>query len=229
MVIMKTIEKELAVGLRKQGLTYREILKTVPVSKSSLSYWLKDIRLSFEQQRRIQYKNEGIRRKFVEYNEVKSRQARETKESIIKDAEKEIGGLSRRELQLVGIALYWAEGYKAHACSTVEFVNTDPAMINLAMRWFREICGVDDSQFRIRIQAHNPNNIEKAEEYWSRKTGVPIEQFTKAYTKISSGSKRKSGNLAPYGICSIRVSDVKLFSRIRGWLQGFMALSSSPA
>ena len=42
---MKTKEKDEAVELRKSGLTYREILGRLPVSKSSLSYWLR-VRIS---------------------------------------------------------------------------------------------------------------------------------------------------------------------------------------
>jgi orotate phosphoribosyltransferase-like protein len=35
---MKTEERQIAINLRKRGLTYREIQKELPVSKSSLSY-----------------------------------------------------------------------------------------------------------------------------------------------------------------------------------------------
>jgi orotate phosphoribosyltransferase-like protein len=39
-------EKEKAVELRRKGLSYKEILKQVPVAKSSLSLWLKDLPLT---------------------------------------------------------------------------------------------------------------------------------------------------------------------------------------
>jgi len=42
-MISKNKEKEIAVGLRKKGLSYNEILGLVPVSKSTLSVWLRSI------------------------------------------------------------------------------------------------------------------------------------------------------------------------------------------
>ena len=102
-------------------------------------------------------------------------------------------------------------------------------MIRIMMRWFREICGVAESQFRIRLQIHHPEGIEESRKYWSEVTGVSLSQFTKEYTKTSPTSKGKSGNLVPYGICSIRISDINLITRIKGWIQGLAAPSSSLA
>ena len=225
---MKVLERNKAIELRKEGKTFNEILNQIPVSKGSLSFWLRDIILTKEQLARIKYKNDRIKKKFIEYNELRRKQSNDNKLAIVRSAMKEIDVISKRELKLIGIALYWAEGYKAHACSGVEFTNTDPGMIKLMMRWFREICGVQEAKFRIRIQIHNPADIEKVIRYWSSVTGIMPSQFTKAYLKTSPTSKRKIGNLVPYGICSIRVSDINLITRIRGWIQGLEALSSSP-
>lgn len=97
-------------------------------------------------------------------------------------------------------------------------------MIKLMMRWFREICGVEESRFRIRIHIHNAKNTEEVNRYWSEITLVTISQFTKAYVKTSPTSQRKTGNLIPYGVCSIRISDVNLITRIKGWIKGLAAL-----
>lgn len=224
---MKILEKNKAIELRRQGRTFKEILEKIPVSKGSLSYWLSDIVLSPEQVARIRYKNEQIKSKFIKFNELRKNQSELEKESIITSAIKEINAFSLKELKLMGIALYWAEGYKGQACKGVEFTNTDAAMIKLMMRWFREICNVRESQFRIRLQVHSIKNIDKVKNYWSEISGIPLSQFTKPYIKISPTSKRKVGNLTPYGTCSIRVSDIRLITKIRGWIKGLMALSSS--
>lgn len=42
-----------AIELRKQGLSYREIRKSINVSKSTLSLWLKDIELTEQQKKRL--------------------------------------------------------------------------------------------------------------------------------------------------------------------------------
>lgn len=210
-------------------MTFSEILQEIPISKGSLSYWLKDIKLTAAQLSRVEYKNQAIKDKFIRFNELRSKQADMRKRDILKNATQQIDLISDRELKFIGIALYWAEGYKGRACKGAEFTNSDPAMIRLMMRWFRKICQVNENKFRIRIQVHGAEDINKIKEYWSVVTGIPGRQFTKFYTKISPTSKKKMGNIIPYGICSIRISDINLITTIQGWIRGFMALSSSPA
>lgn len=50
---MKLKEKIRAIKLRKLGKSYSEIRKQVKVSKSTLSLWLRDIKLTPEQEKRI--------------------------------------------------------------------------------------------------------------------------------------------------------------------------------
>lgn len=105
---MKTLEKSKALELRKQGRTFREILEEIPVSKGSLSYWLKDVDLTPEQTERIQYKNKRVKDKFLRFNNLRRKKAADAKKAIISSSAKEINHLTERELKLVGIGLYWA-------------------------------------------------------------------------------------------------------------------------
>lgn len=221
---MKIIEKAKAIELRKEGKTFFEILQEIPVSKSSLSYWLRDIELTDSQKSRIYGKNLNIRRKFIDYNKQKQQKIMREKENILKNSQQEIRNLSKQELKLVGIALYWAEGYKANTAKSVEFTNSDPAMISLIMKWFREICNISEDKFRVRIQIHNPSDIDEAVKFWSTRTGLLSKQFTKPYIKISPTSKGKATNSLPYGICHIRISDTNLLTKIKGWVNGLSGL-----
>ena len=224
---MKTLEKEQAVGLRQTGLSYREIEQQVNVSRGSLSRWLRDIELTPDQQRRIHQQNLVIRRKFVQYNHQKRAVALAEKDQLCTQAAQEVALLSSRELCLVGAALYWAEGTKA---GLVEFVNSDPAMVALMMRWFRECCGVPEAKFRGRLQLHDPTRVTVVQAFWSQLTGIPLQQFTRPFQKLSPTSQRKRGNCLPNGIIHIRIADVRLLARIGGWIKGLgTAPSSSPA
>lgn len=221
---MKILEKNKAIDLRKEGKTFGEILKEIPVSKSSLSYWLRDITLTDEQLARIRYKNDKIKEKFIKFNELKRKRTEENRKVIVCNATNEINNLSERELKLIGIALYWAEGYKGPTWKTVNFTNSNPEMIKLMMKWFRVICRVPDNKFRIRIQCHGVEKVNKSEEYWSKITTIPLTQFTKAYIRISPTSKKKMEDLYPYGVCHIRISDTSLLTKIKGWIEGLGAL-----
>ncbi len=218
---MKTKERQIAVTLREQGLTYREIQKELPVSRSSLSYWLRDIELTPEQIERIQYKNELIKKKFIEYNEFKKKEARRRRDSIIEIAKKEINKISRRELKLLGIALYWAEGKKANMkAGSATFTNSDPFMIKLIMRWFREICYVPNPKFRASFQIYNTQKIDEIRTYWSKLTNIPFSQFMAPTLRVSKTSKGKRGKILPYGTLRIQINDSALLTRILGWIEG---------
>ena len=227
---MKAFEKQQALTLRSQGFSLTEIEKYVPVSKGSLSRWLKHVELSAAQQQRIDQKTHQIHRRFIEYNQRKQREVEAKRVQCVEECRREVGRLTHRELWLVGAALYWAEGCKGRLTSVVEFVNSDPQMIALMMRWFRECCSVSEKKFRVRIQLHDAARVPQVQQFWSELTGISLTQFTKPMLKISPSSQRRCGNLLPYGTAHLRIADVHLLTRIQGWIQGLsLAPSSSPA
>ena len=114
-------------------------------------------------------------KKLTEYNRLKHEEAILRKRDIFGMASSEISNLSWRDLKLIGTALYWAEGYKTNLARDVEFVNSDPLMIKLIMRWFREVCNVSENKFKLRIQIHEVSNIEEGIKFWSLNTGIPSE------------------------------------------------------
>lgn len=144
---------------------------------------------------------------------IKAEQSQET-------TAKDIGRLTRRELMLAGTVLYWAEGNKKDRWN-VKFCNSDPAIINLMMQFFRKICKVDEEKFRAHMQIYPNISEKKAKIFWSRISGIPLPQFGKTQTTISKSSKfKRSPNTLPYGTFRIEVSDVNLVNRMKGWILG---------
>ena len=123
-MIEKTKAKEKAIELREKGLSYKDILKEIPVAKSSLSLWLRAVKLSKLQEQKLVEK----RIKSALMGAEKRRQQRiYITKKIKEEAKREVGKLSKREIWLIGIALYWAEGKKErNKCSLVDFSNSDP-------------------------------------------------------------------------------------------------------
>src|SRR5574343_181567 len=87
MVLVNISKKEKAINLRKEGKTYSEILKEIPVAKSTLSEWFRDVSLSKKQNQKL------------------------TQEKYTK-AFGDVKNITKRELWLIGVVLYWAEGSK---------------------------------------------------------------------------------------------------------------------
>lgn len=96
-------EKEKAIQLRRDGLSYREILEQIPVAKSSLSLWLRSVKLAKRQKQRLTAKR--LAAVFKGGAAKKQKRIALTKE-IKGQARKEIGKLTKRELFLIGVCLY---------------------------------------------------------------------------------------------------------------------------
>ncbi len=65
---------------------------------------------------------------------------------------------------------------------------------------------------------HTHLDTEKAENYRSKISGIPRNQFYKTYSKPNSASKGKKGAL-PYGTFDIYVCNTKLFLQTIGQIE----------
>lgn len=213
---MKPELKRRAEMLRKQGYSMNAIQKELAVSKSTVSIWTREIRISKTQRERLSRK--PFSRKAVE----KRRQARikneeEKRGAVISIARNSIGVLSARELWLIGSALYWAEGGKTRR-SLVRFTNSDPSMMRIVMRFFREVCKVPEEKFRVQIHLHSNLDPERARIYWSKITKIQKSRFYKTYIRRAENKNMKSS--LPLGTCNVYVLSTELFLNITGWIEG---------
>jgi len=214
---MKEREKKIARSLRGQGWSLNEIRQKLKVAKSSVSFWVRDIELTKKQKQTLSKK--GVRKEVIE-RQRKTRLEREKakRQIIIDKAKNEINSLSIKELKLIGIGLYWAEGSKLHR-GTVQFSNSDPRLIQFMMKFFRRICKVPKKRFRGHISIHPHLDAKRAEKYWHKVSGIPLNQFYKTSKQQSRASKKTKDNL-PYGTFSIQISITELFLKIKGWSEG---------
>ncbi len=213
---MKDVERNAARNLRSEGYSINEIARQLKVAKSSVSVWVREIKLTTDQ-------NETLRdHAFTTQAIEKRRYARLTNETAKRDrvifiAKQEVSHISKRELWLMGVILYWAEGGKTQRI--VRFSNGDPKMIIIMMDFFRKVCGIPESKFRGYIHIHPHLDYIAAEKYWSAISDIPLNQFFKTYRKQNVSSQNKKNTL-PNGVMDIYVMDTKLFLKISGWAQG---------
>jgi len=219
---MRLKEKLEARRLRSLGYSFNEIHKELGVAESSVSLWVRDIKLTSEQ--KLELSQKGIQKGVIEQRRETRLKNESAKRQIITDAAtKEIKNLSERELWLVGVMLYWAEGGKTQR-GLVRFSNSDPEMIKIMMVFFRKICNVPEEKFRGYIHIHPHLDYKKAEEYWSNISGVPLNKFFKTYRKMNPSSKNKKDNLL-FGTFDIYVLSTELFLKISGWAKGIFESS----
>ena len=189
--------KKKAVELRKQGYSYNLIRKKVPVAKSTLSEWL----------RKISYTPNKEVRNRIRGGQIKSREWHQRrKEQSFKKAKKEAGQMvnffSKRDLLMFGLGLYVGEGTKTHG--HIRIINSDPEVINTAIRWFEDIFNLTTKNFHIDIHLYPDNNIQKSLHFWSKSTGIPLSQFGKTQVDKRKKKKIKRG-LLRYGTAHLRI------------------------
>ncbi len=221
-MLSKLKEKERAIILRKEGRSYGEILKEIPVAKSTLSLWLKSVGLSILQKQRITEKRlEAARRGGLAKRFYREKITKEIKD----EAKAEIGQISKNELWLMGIMLYWAEGSKEKANSVcVQFTNSDPQMIKLFLNWLYKICLFSKEDINCEIYLHENalNRERKVRNYWSEITGISLKQFHPTrWKKNKFNTKRKNIGKDYNGLLRITVKRSGNFNRkIAGWIEG---------
>ncbi|EKD43107.1 MAG: hypothetical protein ACD_72C00457G0002 [uncultured bacterium] len=206
--------------LRSAGFSIGEIRQKLNISKSSASVWVRNIKLNKKQLKKLSDRGKD---KIVIEQRRATRLDRENikRQVIIDQAKSEVEKINDRELWLIGVMLYWAEGGKTQR-SLVRFANGDPEMIKIIMEFLRRICKVPENKFRCYLHIHPHLDYIKAEKYWSKITRVNLKQFFKTYRKMNISSKNKKDNL-PMGTLDVYVCDTELFLKIKGWSQGIFS------
>jgi len=130
-------DKNTATNLREQGKSYNEIANILKVPKSTLSVWLRDIKMSPEIRKKFWNDVKQRQAKSItEFNKKQGEKARKNAQEIQESAAKTINALSKKDLLLIGAALYWGEGYKKSRW-TLAFTNSDPLMVKIIMKRIR--------------------------------------------------------------------------------------------
>jgi len=211
--------KEKAVYYRKQGYSYNMISEKLGLAKSTLSDWLREIPYnpSEEVKRRIKLGH-------IKTAQFKHNQRMTDIEKMKKLAKEELGKLTKRDLWLLGIGLYLGEGSKLY--ERIRIINSDPEIIKLAVKWFREICGLKNENLIPSVHLYPDNNIKGTIKYWSRITGIPETQFAKTQIDRRLNKSGKKKRKLPYGTLHLQIKScgkkefgVYLHRRIIGWIE----------
>jgi hypothetical protein len=220
-MIKKEREKSEAIRLRKDGLSYNEILGKVPVAKSTLSVWLRAIGIAKKQQQGLTQKRKFAQEKAQEA----CRNKRIAKEKeIIALSRKEIGRISKKDLQLIGTVLYWAEGSKQklhNVSQRVSFGNSDPDMILLFIRWAKEICSCSYEDFVYSLYIHKTASHKNAIKHWEKLVNGKISWVY--LKKHNFKTNRKNINKEYYGLLRVDIrKSTDLNRKIKGWTYGIL-------
>jgi len=203
----KILERERAKCLRKKGESIGEIAKKLKVSKGTVSYWCKDIALSSTQIEHLtrQQKRAGLKTILMIAEKRRKKRMLDVKQ-FNNLGRKDVGKTSGRDLFMIGLALYWGEGYKkgSEECG---FTNSDPFIIKIIIKWLKDIYGVETDNLTLRVSINHihKKRVPKVLKYWSQITGVSLGQFTKTSLIKTDSKKRYPNHDEHFGTLRIKV------------------------
>lgn len=209
--------KNKVIGLRLQGASYSQIKKQLGVSKSTLSGWLRKYPLPPE---RIKELRDHSEVRIENYrNTMRAKRASRQTQVYLKEKSSLIP-LSKKELYIAGLFLYWGEGAKTTQSAT-SLSNTNPKIVKFFVYWLKEIIKIPTSKIMVKIHLYSDMNISQETKYWSSILKLPTTQFKKPYIKQStlSGLTYKSFG---HGTCNIMVYSRDLTEKI---IQGINVIS----
>jgi len=194
------------VDLRRLGKTYSEIKSDVglPIPKSTLSCWCRDIPMPVQAQKRIaRLSQENLARGRAISLQTRV-EARKEKERLVHKKNTGLYTLFRNDLNARKIALvmlYVAEGSKSDRGSLM-FGNSSPDMIRLFLVLLRDVYEIDENKFRATVQCRADQDINTLQKFWSKVTKIPIRQFYKA--QVDQRTANKPTRKPDYkGVCRI--------------------------
>jgi len=201
-------QKNKIIELRKKGLSINQIANKCNIAKSTISIWIRKIILDDFALEKLQNRR-SIGRKHAK-KLILVKKAKEQK-ILTREVKKYLDGIKikNKHYLLLCSFLYWAEGSKRLA--NVTFINSDPLMIKIFLKLFREAFDLDESKFRALVHLHDFHDEDKMKTYWAEVSGIPLEQFTKSYIKSHAGLIKRDGYK---GCFRIRYYDVKIAHKL---------------
>jgi len=223
-------DKFKAYKLRMAGQSYNEISRLLGVPKSTLSGWFAHLELSEDAIKRL--------RDRVHTTSLRGLIARNKNQTTIAEARSKemheggkglINDISKRDLLIIGTALYWAEGYKRpvvirgkiRTSHRVSLTNSDPDLICIFLQFLRKTCEVSDEKITIWIRYFEHQDPAYLLKFWQKKCNIPYGNLKKTLQTISISSQRKkSYNSLPFGVAQISVNNTNLYHKIMGMISG---------
>lgn len=216
-----------AIELRlNQRMSYGEIRQKLGVSKSTLSYWLREYPLTeseiLKKRRAGWEKGEVSRERFRNTMRNKRRQR---EEEMYKAAVKKFSKLSAQSKYIAGLILYVAEGNKKDLYK-ISLANTDPAIIKFYMHWITSYFGVPKEQLRFQLHLYEGMDLQKETNFWRKELGIEKDQLYKTQVRKLQKNSFTYRESYRHGTCGVHVSDGKKKMQLMQEIRAFFDLHS---
>ncbi len=207
---IRTQDKQKAIKLRLEGNSYSQIKKELNVGKGTLSNWLKNYPLPEKQLRALRDFNA---QRIEKYRETCRKRKEEILNKIYKEEKEKIFPLSKRDLFIAGLFLYWGEGGKTKESELI-LSNTNPAILKFFIYWIETIGNMEREKIKIKLHLYKDMDINKEINFWSKILNIKKSHFTKPYIKDSTKSSLTYKTGFGHGTCNVRIANAILCKKV---------------
>jgi len=205
--------------MRRKGCSIGEIERKLQIPRSTLSGWLKEIKLSNKQKSKLlrnSLESLGRARKLAikwHHLQKKNRLLKAQNEASSVLAKIDIN--NRNLLEIALALLYMGEGNKKNITS---LGNTNPMILSFFIKSVEILYKIDSSKIMCDIHLRSDQNANEMVKYWSRQLNLPKNRFTTVKDKRIVKSKTYSNYM---GVCVVRVGNIAILRRLGFIGEGF--------
>lgn len=187
---MKPQIKARAIVLRKKGWSFKEISRYLLLPVSTIYVWSHKLKLGKKAKHRIELRGVNGRQKGRENRLRNIKKLEEKKFEIIVNKLKSFT-IDTLMAKIICSLLYECEGSKRQ--SKLTFSNSDPALVRFYLSLLRRGFNIKETKLKALIHLHEYHDDTTQKLFWSRVTGIPVNQFHKSYLKPHTGKNKREG------------------------------------
>jgi transcriptional regulator with XRE-family HTH domain len=204
-------KKQKAIALRKKGKSLNEIAAALKIPKSTLSGWLKNIKMSLKFKKALFKKRlDGLAVARIKAATSHKQERLKRMAVIEKDASLLLKGvkIDRTAAELIFSSFYLAEGAKRRG--SFEIANSNPEILVGFWNLMRNLYPLDLKRVRCHLYLRLDQSEKKLKNFWSHTLNIPEKQFIKSqFDKRAVSATRDNYN----GVCCVYYNDVNLQKR----------------
>jgi len=216
--------KEAATRLRRRGLSIGHIENKLGISRSTLSGWFRDIKLTQQQQEKLLERwRGGLVKARVKASQWHKKQKELRLIKAKEDANQILNNLNLRDKNIAELALamlYMGEGIKSN--DETGMGNSDPLILKTFLRILKNNYDIDIKKIRCELYLRADQNENEVKEFWANELKLPMENFKYVhFDKRTEGTKTFSNYK---GVCLIRCANVAIQRKLLNISKGFCEL-----
>jgi hypothetical protein len=200
--------KGLAIRLRKNGRSIKSINKELGIPLSTLSGWLRDVKLSEEQIKNLRDQHrKGLVKSRIFAAEWHREQKRKRQALALAQANQTFSTIesNNQVLELSLAMLYLGEGTKSQATA---LGSSDPMMLRFFLSALKRLYGIGPENCRFDLHLRMDQNSDDLKRYWSEALKAPISRFT--YVSFDPRTKGRPTFEEYKGVCNIQCARIDI-------------------